>query len=156
MLLSSLSSAALLSSLLLKIIHTCLMINVCQYVFSSTMLSRVLLLVLLPISQVWSSRGPPDIAFGKPTSQSSTASGHVSSGPVSGHNASSCSQTRKEGGCWWKVDLGDYFSITDVALTSKRGTPSKLKEYVGISCKICSVLVIGQWLHHFVLCRPSS
>jgi len=65
-----------------------------------------------------------NIARGKPTSQSSTDSGGVSSRAVDGNTSgyfdqNSVTHTANEGGAWWQVDLQGVYSLATVVLYNR-------------------------------------
>ena len=65
-----------------------------------------------------------NIALRKPTLQSSTGFGGVSSRAVDGNansqwGGSSCTHTNRQRGAWWRVDLGRVWAVGKVKITNR-------------------------------------
>ena len=67
---------------------------------------------------------PTNIALNKPTAQSSTGSGGLSSRAVDGntdgnYGAQSTTHTSSEQNAWWRVDLGAFYAISQISIFNR-------------------------------------
>ncbi len=72
-----------------------------------------------------------NLAFGKPTNQSSTHRDYKSRLAVDGVryrniDGNSCSHTKPKIGSWWQVDLGTVYDIRHVVITNRADCCGKL------------------------------
>ncbi|KAI8491917.1 hypothetical protein Bbelb_302900 [Branchiostoma belcheri] len=100
----------------------------------------------------------PNVAFGRPTYQSSTGHGGVSVRAVDGNRSphwanNSCTHTNKENDPWWYVDLGRQVTIDHVAIVNLRDRRKRITPFdvhVGDSTNVASNPRCGGH-HHFPL-----
>ena len=64
-----------------------------------------------------------NLAANRSASQSSTAGSQVASNALDSRDV--CSRTKQSTAPWWKVDLGDVYTVHDVVVATCKGSMSK-------------------------------